>query len=87
MSVSLAVLAVIAFLMTASGFLVMVWKAGYWARGFVEAQQMAARAMQEMANGFTQFIGRQAEMNERFENALELFGQRISEIEKAKSDE
>jgi len=76
-------LVALAFVMgSGASFVLMLMKVGYNARGFVDAQIKTAEALREIAKGFNDYVQQQTVFNERLENAIEVMGGRISDIEK-----
>lgn len=79
----LMLLVALAFVMgSGASFVLMLMKVGYNARGFVDAQIKTAEALREIAKGFNDYVQQQTVFNERLENAIEVMGGRISDIEK-----
>lgn len=84
-----AVITMAAFvlLVLSLGFIAFVWRISWGVRGFVDAQKRSSDAVMKMAESFQLYFDRQASFNERFENALEVFGGRLSDIEMRKTHE
>ncbi len=79
----LMLLVALAFVMgSGASFVLMLMKVGYNARGFVDAQIKTAEALREIAKGFNDYVQQQTVFNERLENAIEVMGGRVSDIEK-----
>jgi hypothetical protein len=79
--VTLAVFAVLAFLMTSAGFLALVWRISWGVRGFVEAEQRRANVDQELVGMLKDFIQAQREHNDGMESAVSVVGARVTKLD------
>ncbi len=84
----LATLAVLSFLMTAVGFVALVWRISWGVRGFVEAETRRAVAEEDLTRMLGEFVAAQREHNDSVESALNLHGARLRALEEraAQSD-
>ncbi len=67
----LSFLAVLSFCMGTTGFLVTIWRIGYWTRGFTESQTSAAESLAEVAQSFKEFISVLLETTRQLHQAVE----------------
>ncbi len=88
LTVFLGTLAVLSFVMTATGFVGLAWRISWGVRGFVEAETRRAAAEEELTRMLGEFIATQREHNDSVESALNLHGARLRALEEraAQSD-
>ncbi len=76
----LATLAVLAFLMTAAGFLALAWRSGWAVGRFAGTAADVAKSLQELIGMFRQFVETQGKRNDEFELALQVQAERLNTL-------